>query len=98
MAFSVRFIGVDAAILEQHAHLSRPRWARRRARLRRGIDDLALPRIAGPARDVVDQEGVLERRAGAFHLGRGAGEDPGAAFSVNRLAACQVRAAYSGPA
>jgi hypothetical protein len=36
---------------------------------------ISASRIARPAQAVVDQEGVLERRAGAFHLGRGTGED-----------------------
>jgi hypothetical protein len=55
-------------------------------------------RVPGPARDVVDQEGVFERRSGTFHSVAGRVKSPVPPSSVKRLAAAQVRAAYSGPA
>jgi hypothetical protein len=69
-------VGVaDVPVAEEHAHpFGHDGHAEERG-LRRDVVDVARPRGVGPAQAVVDQEGVLERRAGAFHLGRGAGED-----------------------
>ena len=43
------------------------------------VDDLGLCPRAGLPQPVIGQEGLLQRRAGAFHFRRGAAEQPGAA-------------------
>jgi hypothetical protein len=61
--------------------------------LRRDVVDPRGPALPRAAQAVVDQEGVLERRAGAFHLGRGSGEDAAPALLDEAAGGCQVRAA-----
>jgi hypothetical protein len=67
----------NVAIAEQHAHPFRPRWARQTASPAARCRPCSPAARARAFAGVVDQEGVLERRAGAFHLGRRTGEEAG---------------------
>ena len=51
------------------------RHAEQRALRRDVVDPRGPPRLARALQPVVDQESVLQRRAGAFHLGLGPRED-----------------------
>ncbi|MPN12283.1 hypothetical protein SDC9_159599 [bioreactor metagenome] len=68
-------VHLDAALLEQHAHLLRDDGYAEQRLVVRVVDDLCLAALAAPAQVVVRDEGVLQRRARALHLGAGTQED-----------------------
>ena len=70
----------DLALAEQHPHFFRDDRHREQHLLWASVMGLKLALRITTAGDVVDQERMFQRRAGAFHLGRGAGEKADAAL------------------